>query len=92
MFFIKDTEYVIGWKSKGVYNSKFIELHGAFLPNVENFGNEIGAHFNSTPLVIQQNNYPTKIVNVCIVHDLDNWPKNPLRNFSLKNVCLARLI
>ena len=31
----KCTEYIIGWKSKGVYNSKLIELHGTFLPNVK---------------------------------------------------------
>ena len=28
----KSTEYVIGWESKGVYGSKLIALHGAFLP------------------------------------------------------------
>ena len=26
----KVTEYFIGWKSKGVYNSKLIALYGAF--------------------------------------------------------------
>ena len=31
------TEYIIGWKSKGVYNSKFIALHGTFLPNIKYF-------------------------------------------------------
>ena len=35
-------EYVIGWKSKGSCNSKFIVLHSAFLPNVQYFGNKIG--------------------------------------------------
>ena len=82
----KGTKYITGWKSKGVYNPKLIALHGAFLYNVNYFGNTIGIQ-NSTPLVIEQNNYATKIVNVYIVYDLDNWPKNPLRNFTLKN-CL----
>ena len=45
--------------------------------------------FNNTPLVIEQNNYTTKNVNVYIVYDLNNWPKIPLRNFRLKN-CLFR--
>ena len=60
----KGTEYIIGWKSKGVYNSKFIALHVDFLPNVKYFRNKIGIQLNSTPLVIEQNNYATKIVNV----------------------------
>ena len=42
---------------------------------------------NSTPLVVEQNNYTTKIVKVYIVYDLDNWPKVQLRNFTLRN-CL----
>ena len=37
--------------------------------------------FNNTPLVIEQKKYALRIVNVYIVYDLDNWPKNPLRNF-----------
>ena len=53
----KDTEYVISWKSKGMYNSKLIALHGTFLPNVKYFRNKIGIQFNSTPLVIEQKNY-----------------------------------
>ena len=62
-------------------------MHGAFLPNVKYFRNMIGIQFNNTPLVIEKNNYATKIVNVYIIYDLDNWLKNPLRNFTLKN-CL----
>ena len=40
---------------------------------------------NNTSLVVKQNNYTTKIVDVCIVYDFDNWPNNALRNFALKN-------
>ena len=29
------TNYVIGWKSKGAYNSKFTPLHTAFLQNIK---------------------------------------------------------
>ena len=68
----KGTEYIIGWKSKGVYNSKLIALHGAFLPNIKYFKKKIEIQFNNTPLVIEQNSYTSKIVNVCIVYDLDN--------------------
>ena len=42
---------------------------------------------DTTPLVIKQRSYATKIANVFIVCDWDNRPKNLLRNFSLKN-CL----
>ena len=33
----KGTDYVIGWKSKGVYSSKLVALHGVFLPNTKYF-------------------------------------------------------
>ena len=81
----KGTEYIISWISKGLYNSKLIALNGAFLPNVNYFRDNIGIQFNNTPLVIEQNNYTTRIVNVYIVFNLDNRPKNHLRNFTLKN-------
>ena len=49
----KGTEYIIGQKSKGLYNSKLIKLHSAFLPKVKYFGNKIGIQFNHTPLVME---------------------------------------
>ena len=81
----KRTDYIISWKSKGLYNSKLIALHGAFLPNVKHFGVKIGRQLNNTPLVIEEINYASGIVYADIVYDLDNWPKNPLRNFTLNN-------
>ena len=65
----KGTEYIISWKSKGIYDSKLIVLIGALLPNVKYFKNKIEIQFNSTPLAIEQNNYATKTVNVYIVYD-----------------------
>ena len=47
-------------------------LHGAFLSNIKCFRKKIGIQFSSTPLVIEQNIYTTKIVNVYIVYDLEN--------------------
>ena len=64
-----------------------LTLHGAFLASIKYFGYKIGIQFNNTPLVVEQNNYATKIVNAYIIYDLDNWPKVPLRNFTLIN-CL----
>ena len=43
--------------------------------------------FNKDPLTVEQNNYATKIVDEYIAYDLDNWPYNRIRNFSLKS-CL----
>ena len=53
----KNTEYIIGWKSKGIFKSKLFVLHGAFLLNMKYFRKKIGIKFNSTPLVIKRNNY-----------------------------------
>ena len=72
------TEYIISCRSKG-------EI-------LLNFGEKIALQPNYTLLAVEQNNYATKIVNICIVYDLDNWPKNPLRKFTLKIVCLERLM
>ena len=41
--------------------------------------------FNNTPLVVEQNNYATKIINTYVVYDLYSWSNNPLRNYTLKN-------
>ena len=37
--------------------------------------------FDEDPLVVEENNYLTKTVNVSIVYDLDAWPKGPTSNF-----------
>ena len=63
-------EYVISWKSKAVYNSKPITLNSSFLLNIKYFFIK-GLQFNNTSLVIEQNNYTRKILNVYIVYDLD---------------------
>ena len=52
----------------------------------------MGIKFGKDPLAVEQNNYLTKIVNVYIVYDLGSWPKIPLLNFTLKIICLKRLI
>ena len=80
----KGTEYIISCNSKGICNSKLIAFYAVFLPDVKYFRNKKRIQRNSTPLVRDQNNYTTKIVNDYIVFDLDNWPKNLLRNFTLK--------
>ena len=77
-------DYVLSWKSKGVYNSKSKPLYTAFVHSIKLSEYKIGIKFHKDPLAVEQNNYLTKIVNVYIVHDLQAWPKIPLRNFSIK--------
>ena len=47
----------------------------------------MGINFDEDPLAVEQNNYLTKIVNLCIVYDLDARPRNPTNNYKCKN-CL----
>ena len=49
----------------------------------------IGIKFDKDTLIVEQNNYLPKIVNVYIVYDLDAWPRNPTNNFKFKN-CLFK--
>ena len=39
-------------------------------------GYKIEIKFNKSVLIVEQNNYTTKIINASIVYDLDNWPRN----------------
>ena len=57
------------------------------MPNIKRFGYKIGIKFNNTPLVMDKNNFTTKMVSAYIVYDIDNWPEIRIRNFTLKN-CL----
>ena len=45
-------------------------------------GYKIGTQFKKS--VQNTTNYATKILNVYIAYDLDNWPRSPLYNFALK--------
>ena len=83
----KGTDYVLSWKSNGVYNSKLKPLYTAFLHSIKLSGYKMGIKFDKDPLAVEQNNYLTKIVNVYIVYDLDAWLRNPTNNFKFKN-CL----
>ena len=51
----------------------------------------MGIEFDKDYLTVEQKNYLTKIVNVYIAYDLDDWPKNSTENFNfwkLKLSCL----
>ena len=55
------------------------------MPRLRYYAKKIWIYLNKSPLVVEQNNYSTKIVNAYIVYDLNDSPKVPLRNFILKN-------
>ena len=44
-------DYVIGWKSKCLFEYKLIPLNGASFPNIKYFRYKIGIHFNKTPML-----------------------------------------
>ena len=50
----------------------FFLSHGVFFKYLTR---KLGVQYNNTFLVAEQNNYTTKIVNVFIACNLDNWPK-----------------
>ena len=49
----KGTDYVIGWKSIGLFESQLLLLHGTFLTNIRYLGYKIEMQFNNTPLVVE---------------------------------------
>ena len=81
----KGINYVTGWISKRVYSSTLFLLHTAFLHSANHFEYKKGVEFDKEFLVVEQNNYAFKVVNACIIYELDTWPKVSLKNFKSKN-------
>ena len=50
------TDYVISWKSSGIYNSKPKPLYTAFLPFIKRFGYRMKIKFGKDLLAVEQNN------------------------------------
>ena len=65
----KNTDYVLSWKWKGVFDSKLKPLYTVFLHSIKLCDYRIGIKFNKDPLAVQQKIYLSKIVNVYIVFD-----------------------
>ena len=81
----KGADYVLSLKSKRVYTSKSKPLQTGFLYSIKLPEYKIGIKFDKDPLAVEQNNYATKIVNVCIIYDLNAWQRNPTNKFKFKN-------
>ena len=67
----KGADHVLSFKSKRVYTSKIKSLHIAFLHSIKLPEYKIGIKFDKDPLAVEQNSYATKIVNICIIYDLN---------------------
>ena len=75
----KVTDYVLSWKSKGVYNSKLKPLYSAFLYGIKLSGYRMGIKFDKDPLAAEQNIYLTKIIKR--LHCL--WFRCSAKNFQI---------
>ena len=71
-------------KSKGICNSELRQLLD-LTPITKYFEEKIQLQFSKSVLVVEQNNYATKILSSYIVYEWDHWQRNPLNNFTLKN-------
>ena len=59
----KGTNYILNWKSKGIYSFELKLLHAAFLHSMKHSGCRMGIKIDKEPLAVEQNNYVTKIIN-----------------------------
>ena len=87
-----ESKNVFSWKSKGVYSSELKLLRTAFLNGMKLPAYRIGIKLDKDLSAVEQNSYLSKIVNVYITYDLDDWPKNPINNFNFKSCLLEQLI
>ena len=85
---IQGIDYFLVWKStKGVYTFNLTSYYTTFLHSTKISRYGILIKFDNSALVVEENNYVSKIVNAYIIYDLDDWPKIPLNKFTLNN-CL----
>ena len=67
-----------------MYNSELRQLFD-LTPITKYFEEKIQLQFSNSVLVVEQNNYASKILNSYIIYELDNWQRKPLNNFTFKN-------
>ena len=53
----KGTDYVLSWKSKGMFNFKLKPLYTTFLHSIKLSEYRIEMKFDKDPLAVKQNNY-----------------------------------
>ena len=67
----KGTDYVLSWRSKGIYTSKLKPLYAVFLHSIKISWYKVRIKFYKDPLTVERSNYTTIIVNAYIFYDLD---------------------
>ena len=86
---LSSDEYATGWKSKSLYDDEIISRNfNRALKETYFTGFRLAFEFSNS--VIAQKNIThtcSKHISLYIVHEIDNWPRNLLNNFILKN-CL----
>ena len=63
----KGIDYVLSWKSKGVYNPKHKPINIAFLHRIKLSEYTMRIKFDKDTLAVEQNSYLSKIANFLIV-------------------------
>ena len=63
-------EYIITWKSKGLFKSNLKPLLNLLQPTIKQFGYKVAIPLVNNSLTVENNNYLTKIVNVYIAYGL----------------------
>ena len=57
-------EYIIAWKSKGLFKSNLKPILNPLPPTIKQFGYKVAIPLVNNSLIVENNNYLTKIVNV----------------------------
>ena len=80
----KSTDYVLSWKSNGLFNSRRKPFYTAFLHSIK-----LSGYRRKISLAVEKSNYLTITVNVCIVYELNAWPRNPFSSFKYTDCLLG---
>ena len=89
---ISKFDCILSWKSKGLCTFKLKPLYTIFLHSIKHSGYRIGIKFDNDPLAVEQNIHLSKSANFYIVFDRDVWPRNPTKNFKVKNYLFGKLV
>ena len=86
----KSTDYILTWKSNGVYNSKRKPLCTTTSIKLSKY--TMGIWFDKDHLGVKLNSYLNKNRNIFIVYALVAWPRNPIIISNLRIAYLKQLV
>ena len=81
------TNTISSWESKGVYVTDLVPIKNDSLPKIKYLKDRNRNTIQLYPFSCTSDQSNNKYCKFYMVYDLDNWPRNPPRNFSIKN-CL----